>query len=107
MVHALATGGREDTFTVRDVPQADPGPGQVRVAVEAASLNGIDAKVAAGYLWDMLPHTFPDKLASLLSLVDSGALRVPVAHIYELDRAPDALADFNRHKLGKLVVAVG
>jgi NADPH:quinone reductase-like Zn-dependent oxidoreductase len=37
----------------------DPGPGQVRVTVEAASINGIDAAVAAGYVWDMLPHTFP------------------------------------------------
>jgi len=37
----------------------DLGPGQVRVTVAAASVNGFDAAVAAGYLWDMIPHEFP------------------------------------------------
>ena len=41
------------------MPTAEPGQGQVRVAVEAASVNGIDAATAAGYLWDLLPATFP------------------------------------------------
>jgi NADPH:quinone reductase-like Zn-dependent oxidoreductase len=27
--------------------------------VEAASVNGFDVAVAAGYVWDMLPHEFP------------------------------------------------
>jgi NADPH:quinone reductase-like Zn-dependent oxidoreductase len=31
----------------------------VRVAVRAASINGIDAYVAAGYVWDAMPHEFP------------------------------------------------
>ncbi len=29
------------------------------VQVEAASVNGFDVSVAAGYVWDMLPHEFP------------------------------------------------
>ena len=41
------------------VGSATRAPGQVRVAVEAASVNGIDAFAAAGYLWDAMPHTFP------------------------------------------------
>lgn len=58
-MRALAFAGRDDKLTVQDVPTAEPGQGQVRVAVEAASVNGIDAATAAGYLWDLLPATFP------------------------------------------------
>jgi NADPH:quinone reductase-like Zn-dependent oxidoreductase len=60
MVRALAIQGRDDKADVLDLgPAADPGPGQVRVTVEAASVNGIDAAIAAGYLWHVFPHTFP------------------------------------------------
>jgi NADPH:quinone reductase-like Zn-dependent oxidoreductase len=58
-MRALAFRSRSDKLTVQDIPATDPGPGQVQVAVEAASINGIDAAVAAGYLWDMLPSAFP------------------------------------------------
>jgi len=58
-MRALAFAGRDDKLAVQDIPAVEPGPGQVRVAVEAASINGIDAATAAGYLWDMLPATFP------------------------------------------------
>ena len=58
-MRALAFRSRGDKLAVQDIPATDPGPGQVQVAVEAASINGIDAAVAAGYLWDMLPATFP------------------------------------------------
>ncbi len=59
MVQALAVPGRNEAAEVKEVSLAAPGPGEVRVRVEAASVNGIDAAVAAGYLWDMIPHTFP------------------------------------------------
>ncbi|MGI3786717.1 MAG: alcohol dehydrogenase catalytic domain-containing protein [Janthinobacterium lividum] len=59
MVQALAVAGQNEAAAVQEVSPAAPGPGEVMVRVEAASLNGIDAAVAAGYLWDMLPHTFP------------------------------------------------
>ena len=58
-MRALAFRSRSDKLAVQDIPATDPGPGQVQVAVEAASINGIDATVAAGYLWDMLPAAFP------------------------------------------------
>ena len=58
-MRALAFRSRSDKLAVQDIPATDPGPGQVQVAVEAASINGIDAAVAAGYLWDMLPAAFP------------------------------------------------
>lgn len=59
MVRALTITGRGEKPTMQDVELAEPGPGQVRVTVEAASVNGIDAATAAGYLWDMMPHEFP------------------------------------------------
>ena len=58
-MRALAFRSRSDKLAVQGIPATDPGPGQVQVAVEAASINGIDAAVAAGYLWDMLPAAFP------------------------------------------------
>lgn len=41
-----------------DVP--DPAPGQVRIRVEAATVNGFDRALVAGWLWHLLPApTFP------------------------------------------------
>jgi NADPH:quinone reductase len=59
VVSALAFAGVEEKPALRDVSPAPLGAGQVRVAVEAASVNGIDASVATGRLWDAVPHTFP------------------------------------------------
>jgi NADPH:quinone reductase-like Zn-dependent oxidoreductase len=58
-MRALAFRSRSDKLAVQDIPATDPGPGQVQVAIEAASINGIDAAAGAGYLWDMLPAAFP------------------------------------------------
>jgi NADPH:quinone reductase-like Zn-dependent oxidoreductase len=44
---------------VTDVEAATPGRGELRVAVQAASVNGFDLAVAAGFVWDAMPHTFP------------------------------------------------
>jgi NADPH:quinone reductase-like Zn-dependent oxidoreductase len=59
MARAFAVAGRGEPAAVQDVPTPDLGPGQVRVKVSAASLNGIDVYAAAGYLWEMMPHEFP------------------------------------------------
>src|SRR3954470_9134174 len=56
---AFAITARDTQPSVQDVPDPQAGPGQVLVAVEAASVNGFDLSVAAGYVWDMLPHEFP------------------------------------------------
>ncbi|MCA0252270.1 MAG: NADP-dependent oxidoreductase [Propionibacteriaceae bacterium] len=42
-----------------DLPLPEPGPGEVRVRVQAASVNGFDLAVAAGYLDGVLEHRFP------------------------------------------------
>jgi NADPH2:quinone reductase len=43
----------------RELPDPEPAPNEVLVAVEAASVNGMDAAVAAGMAWGFMPHTFP------------------------------------------------
>jgi NADPH:quinone reductase-like Zn-dependent oxidoreductase len=56
---ALAITARDSQPSVQDVPQPQPAPGEVLVEVKAASVNGFDLSVAAGYVWDMIPHEFP------------------------------------------------
>jgi len=56
---AFAITARDTQPAVQDVPQPEPAAGEVLVEVEAASVNGFDLSVAAGYVWDMIPHEFP------------------------------------------------
>ncbi|MDT4922662.1 MAG: hypothetical protein QOG01_375 [Pseudonocardiales bacterium] len=56
---ALAMTAKDTAPAVVDVLLREPGPGEVRVDVEAASVNGFDLAVAAGYVWDYLPAEFP------------------------------------------------
>jgi NADPH:quinone reductase-like Zn-dependent oxidoreductase len=56
---AFVINARDTQPAVQDVPQPEPAPGEVLVEVEAASVNGFDLSVAAGYVWDMIPHEFP------------------------------------------------
>jgi len=44
---------------VTEVPKPQPAAGEVLVKVQASSINGFDLSVAAGYVWDMIPHEFP------------------------------------------------
>src|SRR6195952_1674397 len=44
---------------VREIELPEPGEGEVRVRVHAASLNGFDLAVANGYLQGMMEHRFP------------------------------------------------
>ncbi|MFC7725467.1 NADP-dependent oxidoreductase [Nocardioides sp. GCM10028917] len=56
---AYALTARDTQPTPSDLPNPDAGAGEVLVDVEAASVNGFDLSVAAGYVFDMLPHEFP------------------------------------------------
>jgi NADPH:quinone reductase-like Zn-dependent oxidoreductase len=56
---AFAIAARDSQPSVQEVPQPQPAPGEVLVEVEGASVNGFDLSVAAGYVWDMIPHEFP------------------------------------------------
>jgi NADPH:quinone reductase-like Zn-dependent oxidoreductase len=56
---AFALTARDTQPALQDLTQPEPAPGQVLVEVQAASVNGFDLSVAAGYVFDMLPHEFP------------------------------------------------
>jgi NADPH:quinone reductase-like Zn-dependent oxidoreductase len=56
---AFAITARDTQPAVQDLPQPEPAAGEVLVDVQAASVNGFDMSVAAGYVWDMVPHEFP------------------------------------------------
>lgn len=45
--------------SIHEVPDPEPGAGQVRVRVAAASLNPFDIAVINGYLKDRMEHRFP------------------------------------------------
>jgi NADPH:quinone reductase-like Zn-dependent oxidoreductase len=59
MSKALAIASRDSKPEVIEVAGTEPAAGQVAVAVCAATVNGFDLSVAAGYVFEMLPHTFP------------------------------------------------
>lgn len=58
-MRALGITARGEAPAVVKVDDPEPAAGQVRIAVEAASINGFDLAVAAGLVWDHMPHTFP------------------------------------------------
>ncbi len=58
-MRAFAIDQFGETGSVRDVPQPTPQEGQVRVRVEAASVNPVDAVFMTGAYKDMLPHHLP------------------------------------------------
>ena len=45
--------------TLQEIDRPEPAAGEVRVRVHAASVNGFDLAVAAGYLNGMMEHRFP------------------------------------------------
>lgn len=53
-----AYGGPE-VLHLAEVAPPEPGPGEIRVAVRAAGVNGIDGKIRSGFLKDFMPVTFP------------------------------------------------
>ena len=52
---AFAITARDTQPAVQDLPNPEPAAGEVLVEVQAASVNGFDLSVAAGYVWDMIP----------------------------------------------------
>lgn len=51
--------GDADVLHVVEIDEPHAGPGQVRIKVAAAGVNGMDWKIRAGYLQEMIPVTFP------------------------------------------------
>ncbi|HUX71373.1 MAG TPA: alcohol dehydrogenase catalytic domain-containing protein, partial [Cellulomonadaceae bacterium] len=74
--------GDPQVLALEDAPEPHAGPGQVRIAVRAASVNPIDWKIRAGYLAEMMPTTFPavpgSDAAGVVDEVGEGAAGVEV-----------------------------
>lgn len=56
---ATAYGSPGRVLDLRAIPRPEPGPGELRIRVEAASLNPIDYKLIGGDLKAILPLAFP------------------------------------------------
>ena len=54
-----ATYGGPEVLELVDVEPPHPGPGQIRIAVRAAGVNGIDWKIRAGYMREQMPIPLP------------------------------------------------
>jgi NADPH2:quinone reductase len=65
-----------------DVPVPEPGPGEVRIAVRASSVNGWDVFVASGMARGMMEHRYPVVLgkdyAGVIDALGEGATRFAV-----------------------------
>jgi NADPH:quinone reductase-like Zn-dependent oxidoreductase len=82
---ALAIASSDAAPLVLDVADPIPATGEVLVRVDAASVNGFDLAVAAGHVWNSMPHTFPvvlgrDFVGIIVALGDG------VAHLTVGDR---------------------
>ncbi|HEX4216549.1 MAG TPA: NADP-dependent oxidoreductase [Candidatus Dormibacteraeota bacterium] len=55
----FASYGGPEVLQLVDVEEPHPGPGQVRIAVRAAGVNGIDWKIREGYMKDVRPLVLP------------------------------------------------
>jgi len=58
-VRALVLPRFESTVELQNIEVPEPQAGEIRVKVSAASVNGFDLAVAAGYLNGMMEHRFP------------------------------------------------
>ena len=59
MMRAFAMTGFDTAPTLTDLDIPEPAEGEVRVRIRAASVNGFDLAVAAGYTKDYMEHRFP------------------------------------------------
>ena len=58
-MRALAVSRTGESPRLLDLPRPRPGPGEVLVRLEAASVNPMDWKIAEGALTEQLPHSYP------------------------------------------------
>ena len=58
-MRAIVTDDYGSAPRLTDLEAPTAGPGQVRVAIRHASLNGLDNAVSRGYLQGMMEHAFP------------------------------------------------
>ncbi len=82
MPRALAITQKGEAPAVHDVAPSTTGSGRALVRVRAASVNGIDAYVAAGYVWDSMAHEFPVVLGrDFAGVVEEAGPEVTTLHV--------------------------
>jgi NADPH:quinone reductase-like Zn-dependent oxidoreductase len=60
------TFGGPEVLHVADVRLPDPGPGQVRISVQASEVNPADSKIRSGAMQAIFPTSLPAIRASML-----------------------------------------
>lgn len=60
----ISAFGGNDVIAINDIPEPQPGPGQVLLRVAAGGVNPVDWKIRDGYMKDIIPFTFPTTLGS-------------------------------------------
>ncbi len=62
-----------DSYTLNEVPEPEPGPGEVRVDIKASGLNRLDLWVSMGLpAPEHLPHTTGADAAGVIDAVGEG-----------------------------------
>lgn len=64
--------GEPDVLKYEDIPESQPGPGEVRVKVIAAGVNPIDWKIRRGYMELPLPMTVGSDVAGVVDMIGEG-----------------------------------
>jgi NADPH:quinone reductase-like Zn-dependent oxidoreductase len=74
--------GSADVLRLQDVEVPEPGPGQARIAVRTAGVNGLDHKIRSGLMKDAFPVPFPHvpglEAAGVVESVGEGVTSVAV-----------------------------
>ena len=82
--------GGPEVLRIEDVETPEPGPGEVRVAVRAASLNHLDLWVRRGLPFEIpMPHIGGSDLAGVVDAVGPGAEHVPIGTRVVVDPSLD------------------
>ena len=82
--------GGPEVIEIKQVPMPDPGPGEVRIKVEAAAMNHLDLWVRRGLpIQTPMPHIGGSAIAGVVDMVGTGADDVPLGTRVVVDPSLD------------------
>lgn len=64
--------GEPNVLKYEDIPESQPGPGEVRIKVIAAGVNPVDWKIRGGYMELPLPMTMGSDIAGVVDVAGQG-----------------------------------
>ncbi|AKB82348.1 Bifunctional protein: zinc-containing alcohol dehydrogenase [Methanosarcina barkeri 3] len=64
--------GEPNVLKYEDIPESQPGPGEVRIKVIAAGVNPVDWKIRSGYMELPLPMTMGSDIAGVVDVAGQG-----------------------------------